>query len=62
MASYPRLQHWPQWLLNTAIFKPTRDRGIGQLIRKIEDEVRPPRPSVDIADLGSRRVGRPHSA
>jgi hypothetical protein len=35
-----------------AIFKPTRDRGIRQFIRKIEDEVRPRRPSVDIADLG----------
>ena len=40
MGHYLSLKHSPHWFLNTAIFKPTRDSGIGQLIRKIEDEVR----------------------
>ena len=40
MANYLSLKHSPHWFLNTSIFKPTRDWGIGQLIRKIEEEVR----------------------
>ncbi|MBQ1764248.1 MAG: Abi family protein [Aquincola sp.] len=40
MANYLSLRHSPHWFLNTAIFKPTRDWGVGQLIRKIEEEVR----------------------
>lgn len=40
MANYLSLKHSPHWFLNSAIFKPTRRWGIGQLIRKIEDEVR----------------------
>ncbi|MGE4370812.1 MAG: Abi family protein, partial [Burkholderiaceae bacterium] len=40
MGNYLSLKHSPHWFLNPAIFKPTREWGIGQLIRKIEDEVR----------------------
>lgn len=40
MANYLSLKHTPHWFINPAVFKPTRDWGIGQLIRKIEDEVR----------------------
>ncbi len=40
MANYLSLKHSPHWFLNTNIFKPTREWGVGQLIRKIEDEVR----------------------
>lgn len=40
MANYLSLKHSPHWFLSTSIFKPTREWGIGQLIRKIEDEVR----------------------
>jgi abortive infection bacteriophage resistance protein len=40
MANHLSLAHSPHWFLETAIFKPTRDWGVGQLIRKIEEEVR----------------------
>lgn len=34
------LKHSPYWFLLPGIFKPTRDWGMGHLIRKIEEEVR----------------------
>jgi len=40
MANYLSLKHSPHWFLDPTVFKPTREWGIGQLIRKIEDEVR----------------------
>ncbi len=40
MANYLSLKHSPHWFINPAVFKPTREWGIGQLIRKIEEEVR----------------------
>lgn len=40
MANFLSLKHSPHWFLVPSIFKPTRDWGIGQLIKKIEDEVR----------------------
>lgn len=39
MANYLSLKHSPHWFLNPSVFKPTREWGMGQLIRKIEDEV-----------------------
>lgn len=39
MANYLSLKHSPHWFLNTNIFKPVREWGVGQLIRKIEEEV-----------------------
>lgn len=39
MANHLSLVHSPHWFLQPAIFKPTMKWGIGQLIRKIEDEV-----------------------
>lgn len=40
MANYLSLKHSPHWFLEPKIFKPTAKWGLGQLIRKIEDEVR----------------------
>lgn len=40
IANHLSLKHSPHWFLETGIFKPTRQWGVGQLIRKIEDEVR----------------------
>lgn len=40
MANYLSQKHSPHWFLNPSIFKPTREWGIGQLIRKIEEEVK----------------------
>lgn len=40
MANYLSLKHSPHWFLNPGVFKPTRSWGFGQLVRKIEDEVR----------------------
>jgi abortive infection bacteriophage resistance protein len=34
------LKHSPHWFLEPSVFKPTREWGMGQLIRKIEEEVR----------------------
>ncbi len=39
MANYLSLKHSPHWFLNPSIFKPNKDWGMGNLIRKIEDEV-----------------------
>ncbi|MFJ1300044.1 Abi family protein [Pseudomonadota bacterium AL_CKDN230030165-1A_HGKHYDSX7] len=38
MANHLSLRHSPHWYLDHRIFKPTRDWGIGQLIRKVESE------------------------
>jgi abortive infection bacteriophage resistance protein len=40
MANFLSLKHSPHWFLSSGIFKPSREWGIGQLIRKIEDEVK----------------------
>lgn len=40
MANFLSLKHSPHWFLIPSIFKPTREWGIGQLVKKIEDEVR----------------------
>lgn len=40
IANHLSLTYSPHWFLKTDIFKPTREWGIGQLIRKIEEEVR----------------------
>lgn len=39
MANYLSMKHSPHWFLKSDIFKPTQKWGVGQLIRKIEDEV-----------------------
>lgn len=39
IANFLSLKHSPHWFLNTSIFKPNREWGIGQLIKKIEEEV-----------------------
>jgi abortive infection bacteriophage resistance protein len=39
IANYLSLKHSPHWFLNTGIFKPTAKWGVGQFIKKIEDEV-----------------------
>lgn len=39
MANYLSLRHSPHWFLEHRIFKPTQRWGIGQMIRKVEDEV-----------------------
>lgn len=40
IANHLSLKYSPHWFLKTDIFKPTREWGVGQLIRKIEEEVR----------------------
>ena len=39
IANLLSLKHSPHWFLEPKIFKPTREWGMGQLLRKIEDEV-----------------------
>lgn len=39
MANYLSLKHSPHWYLQSQIFKPTKKWGLGQLIKKVEDEV-----------------------
>lgn len=39
MANFLSLKHSPHWFLNASIFKPNHEWGMGQLIKKIEDEV-----------------------
>ena len=39
MANYLSLKHSPHWFLTPGVFKPNRSWGMGQLIKKIEDEV-----------------------
>ncbi len=40
IANLLSLRHSAHWFLQPSIFKPTRDWGLGQLIRKVEEEVR----------------------
>jgi len=39
MANYLSLAHSPHWFLDSRIFKPTVNWGMGRFIKKIEDEV-----------------------
>lgn len=39
IANYLSLKHTPHWFLRPEVFKPSREWGMGHLIRKIEDEV-----------------------
>lgn len=40
IANYLSLSHGPHWYLETKIFKPTNEWGMGQLLQKIESEVK----------------------
>ena len=40
IANLLSLRHSTHWFLDPSIFKPTREWGLGQLIRKVEEEVR----------------------
>ena len=40
IANYLSLRHGPHWFLNSAIFKPTVKWGMGQMLQKIENEVK----------------------
>ena len=40
IANYLSLKHGPHWFLDARIFKPSTDWGLGQLLQKIESEVK----------------------
>lgn len=39
IANHLSLTHSPHWFLDSSIFKPTEQWGIGKMVRKVEDEV-----------------------